>query len=198
MSKSHLNPSPYGTIGPFFPFGFCDGCEDLTKFEGKKAGGQQIIIGGTMVEEGGSPVLNAVVEIWQPDSKGIFRHPLDPRFASADPGFFGWGRARTDREGRYQFRTVLPGAPTATGGTPRCPHINVMILAIGLTRRLVTTMFFPGGPQPVRDPVLDCVPEALKSRLFPLRDAALDADGLPGYRFDLVLRGAGETPFFLD
>lgn len=197
MSKS-LHPSPYGTIGPFFPFAFCDGYEDLTQFEGKKAAGQHIIIGGTMVEEGAKPVLNAVVEIWQPDSQGIFRHPLDPRFANADPGFFGWGRARTDREGRFQFRTVHPGAPTGTDGAPRCPHINVMILAIGLTRRLVTTMFFPGGWQTMHDPVLDCVPEAVKSRLFPVRDATLDAGGLPGYRFDLVLRGAGETPFFLD
>jgi protocatechuate 3,4-dioxygenase beta subunit len=59
-------------------------------------------------------------------------------------------------------------------------------------------MFFPNGSQPVRDPVLDCVPESVKSRLFPVRETALDADGLPAYRFDLILRGAGETPFFLD
>jgi protocatechuate 3,4-dioxygenase beta subunit len=76
----------------------------------------------------------------------------------------------------------------------RCPHANLMILAIGLTRRLVTTVFFSDGS----DPVLDCVPAARRQRLFAVRDEAMDAGGLPAYRFDIVLRGENETPFFVD
>ena len=68
-----------------------------------------------------------------------------------------------------------------------------MILAIGLTRRLVTTVFFADDPDSARDPVLDCVKDvAARKRLFATRESA-DA-----YRFDIVLRGEGETPFFLD
>ena len=69
-----------------------------------------------------------------------------------------------------------------------------MILAIGLTRRLVTTAFFADGP----DPVLDCVDAARRHLLIPVRDNSLDADGALAYRFDIILRGEGETPFFVD
>jgi protocatechuate 3,4-dioxygenase, alpha subunit len=190
--------SPFGTIGPYFPYDFVDGLEDLTQCDGQTARGCHILIGGRVLEEGARPTRNTIVEIWQPDAKGIFRHPLDPRCAQADPGFSGWGRARTDAQGNYWFRTVLPGSYTGEDGAPRCPHINVMLLAIGLTRRLVTTIFFADKPAGVSDPVLDCVPEAVRPRLFAVRSPSLDADGLTAYRFDLILRGENETPFFWD
>ena len=73
------------------------------------------------------------------------------------------------------------------------------MLGIGLTRRLLTTIFFSDAPDAVRDPLLDCVTDlALRRRLFAQRDPSLDADGLPAYRFDIILRGEGETPFFVD
>jgi protocatechuate 3,4-dioxygenase alpha subunit len=182
-------PSPYGTIGPFFPSEFSDGTNDLTRREGRVAQGQHILLTGAVVEEGSQPTFNTIVEIWQPDANGIFRHPLDPRSSSADPGFFGWGRARTGSDGRYLFRTVLPGAHEG-----RCPHIDVMILAIGLTRRLVTTVFFAESA----DPVLDCVDAGRRGRLVARREPGMDEEGVLGYRFDVVLRGERETPFFLD
>jgi protocatechuate 3,4-dioxygenase alpha subunit len=185
-------PSPYGTIGPFFPSEFSDATNDLTRHEGKVAQGQHVLLTGAVVEEGGQPTFNTIVEIWQPDANGIFRHPLDPRSAEADPGFFGWGRSRTGSDGRYLFRTVLPGSYDG-----RCPHIDVMILAIGLTRRLVTTVFF-GESTEVSDPVLDCVDAARRGCLVARRDPGMDEAGVPAYRFDVVLRGENETPFFLD
>lgn len=190
-----LPTSPYCTIGPFFPGDFVTGCEDLTSFQGKLARGQHMLLTGRVVEEGNRPILNAIVEIWQPDANGVFRHPLDPRFHQADPGFFGWGRARTDAEGRYTFRTVMPGAAEM-----RCPHVNLMILAIGLTRRLVTTVFFTETPDSVRDPVLDCVADpAVRSRMLARREVDRNGGaGAPVYRYDIVTRGEAETPFFLD
>jgi protocatechuate 3,4-dioxygenase alpha subunit len=199
MSRISLPTAPYCTIGPFFPGDFVTGCEDLTSFEGKKARGQHILLAGRVLEEGNRPILNAIVEIWQPDANGVFRHPLDPRAQDADPGFFGWGRARTDAEGRYSFRTVMPGKSNGYA-EPRCPHVNLMILAIGLTRRLVTTVFFGETPDSVRDPVLDCVanPQA-RARMFARReDDRNRAAGTPVYRYDIVTRGEAETPFFLD
>jgi protocatechuate 3,4-dioxygenase alpha subunit len=195
-----LPTSPYCTIGPFFPGEFADGCGDLTSFQGKQARGQHILLSGRVFEEGKRPIINAIVEIWQPDANGVFRHPLDPRSEGADPGFFGWGRARTDAEGRYSFRTVMPGAYVTKEGAPRCPHLNLMLLAIGLTRRLVTTVFFADDPATAIDPLLDCIgnPE-LRARMFAIHDKTSNrAAPLPGYRFDIVTRGEAETPFFLD
>ncbi len=97
-----------------------------------------------------------------------------------------------------KFVTVKPGASREEDGTVRCPHANLMVLAIGITRNLVTTVFFSETPDAVSDPVLDCVPEERRSKLFAVRDPSIDADGLPAYRFDLILRGENETPFFLD
>jgi protocatechuate 3,4-dioxygenase alpha subunit len=191
--------SPYCTIGPFFPGDFVTGCQDLTTFQGKQAQGQHIHLTGRIVEEGNRPILNAIVEIWQPDANGIFRHPRDPRFHQADPGFFGWGRARTDAEGRYSFRTVLPGVSNGYGPR-RCAHLNLMILAIGLTRRLVTTVFFAETPDSAGDPVLDRVTDpAARARMFArLENERNGAADLPVYRYDIVTRGESETPFFLD
>jgi len=193
--------SPYGTIGPFFPPEFVTGCEDLTSFQGKQAKGQHILLTGRVVEEGDRPILNAIVEIWQPDADGVFRHSLDPRARDADPGFFGWGRARTDPEGRYTFRTVIPGVSRSDSvDAPRCPHLNLMILAIGLTRRLATTVFFSEHPESVHDPVLNCIADpAGRVRLFARsNNSSNGAEGLPVYSFDIVTRGSYETPFFID
>jgi protocatechuate 3,4-dioxygenase alpha subunit len=201
MPHPTLPASPYCTIGPFFPGSFVSGCEDLTAFQGEQARGQHIILAGRVFEEGARPILNAIVEIWQPDSNGVFRHPLDARSLEADPGFSGWGRTRTDAEGRYNFRTVLPGASNRDVAA-RCPHINVMLLAIGLTRRLVTTVFFAPDEASIRDPVLDCVtdPEA-RARMVARRepgDPRNAEEKLPVYRYDIVTRGELETPFFVD
>ena len=194
-----LTVSPCNTTGPYFPREFSDGNEDLTRRDGATARGQHILLAGRVLELGEKPTWNMVLEIWQPDANGIFRHPLDPRFEQADPGFWGWGRARTAQDGGYRFRTVLPGSYPASDGIPRRPHINCAILGIGLTRRLVTTIFFPDTPENSGDPVLDCIPDVvLRRRLIARRDPSLDAEGAHGYRFDVILRGEGETPFFVD
>jgi protocatechuate 3,4-dioxygenase alpha subunit len=191
--------SPGCTTGPFFPREFSDGSEDLTGRDGREARGQHILLTGRVLELGAKPTWNMVLEIWQPDAGGVFRHPLDPRSEQADPGFWGWGRARTAKDGWYRFKTVLPGSYRTEDGIDRCPHINCTVLGIGLTRRLVTTIFFSDSPDAVSDPVLNCIPAAaLRRRLFAQRDPSLDADGVSAYRFDVILRGEGETPFFLD
>jgi protocatechuate 3,4-dioxygenase alpha subunit len=168
------------TLGPFFPPRYVDaGANDLTVFEGRPAKGEAIEIQGRVLQEDGAALENLVVEIWQADAGGIFRHPADPRHARADPDFLGWGRAATDGEGRYRFRTIRPGALPG-----RQPHINFMLMFSGLMRILKTTMFFEDG----NDPVLLAVP--------PSRRSLLIAKG--NYEFNIRLRGAGETPFFDD
>lgn len=181
-------PTGEATIGPFFPPRYVDaGANDLTRFEKRKAEGEAIEIAGVVRQEDGAPLDNLVVEIWQADANGIYGHPADPRHREADPRFFGWGRAATDKAGRYSFRTIRPGA--ARG---RARHVNVMLMFSGLMRILKTTMFFPGERANGKDPVYKAVPKA-RRELLVAREAA------PGrYRFDLKLRGEHETPFFDD
>jgi protocatechuate 3,4-dioxygenase alpha subunit len=184
-----LVPTAFHTVGPFFPPSFFhEGDNDLTLSRpgAPLAEGERIAIAGRVVEEGGGPAVNAILELWQADARGRFNHPCDPNAAEADPNFPGWGRAFTDAEGRYRFATVRPGAYG-----PRAPHVNIAIVASGIMRRLVTTLFFPDETANATDPVLAAVPPARRDLLVARRDEG-------GFRFDIVLRGPGETPFFRD
>jgi protocatechuate 3,4-dioxygenase alpha subunit len=167
-----LAPTGEMTLGPFFPREFAQGANDLTVVEGKRAPGEVIEVSGRITQLDGRPLDNLVVEIWQADSRGRF----------GAPDFFGWGRAATDAEGVYRFRTIKPGAYDA-----RMAHINFLLLYSGLMRQLQTVMFFELGA----DPVLDAVPAARRQRLVARREGR-------NYQFDIRLRGEGETPFFDD
>jgi protocatechuate 3,4-dioxygenase beta subunit len=165
-----LVPTAEMTLGPFFPREFAAGANDLTRLDGGRPEGEVIEIAGRVVQLDGRPLDNLVLEIWQADAKGRFDNPA----------FMGWGRAATDANGVYVFRTIKPGA--AQG---RAPHINFLLLYSGLMRQLQTVMFFDS----TKDPVLDSVKH--KERLIARR-----RDGK--YIFDIRLRGEGETPFFDD
>ena len=167
---TRLAPTAEMTLGPFFPREFAQGANDLTVISGKRAEGEVIEITGRVTELDGKPLDNVVVEIWQADAKGRYDNP----------DFFGWGRAATDASGVYSFKTIRPGQVQG-----RAPHINFLILYSGLMRQLQTTMFF----ERIADPVLDLVKN--RERLVAKREGAV-------YRFDLRLRGDGETPFFDD
>ena len=169
---TRLTPTAEMTLGPFFPREFAQGADDLTIVAGKRADGEVIEITGIVSELDGKPLDNVVVEIWQADAKGRYDNP----------NFFGWGRAATDAHGRFVFRTVKPGA--ARG---RAPCIRFLVLYSGLMRHLQTVMFF----ELVDDPVLNAVRPADRSKLVAKREGTV-------YRFDLRLRGEGETPFFDD
>jgi protocatechuate 3,4-dioxygenase alpha subunit len=192
------DPSVWQTIGPFFPTRLAEpSCTDLTELRGKPARGTRITLSGQILERDRQPMKNAIVEIWQPDSGGLFPHPADPRAASADPHFLGWGRCATDANGWYRFRTIMPGRRADNAGT-RLPHINMMLLASGIMRRLTTTVFFGDETVSPDDPVLTAVPPASRNRLFARRAPELDRVTDEAYRFDIVIQGAEETPFFLD
>lgn len=181
-------PTGEATLGPFFPPRYVDkGANDLTVFEGRQATGEAIEIHGRVIQDDGQVLENLIVEIWQPDAGGIFRHPADPRHAQADPNFLGWGRAATDAQGRYLFRTIQPGAPEG-----RAPHINVMLMFSGLMRILKTTLYFEVGAGNESDPVLSCVPSGRRGLLLAKKQ------GPNRYCFDIRLCGDGETPFFDD
>ncbi len=195
MTKQ-LDPTVLLTIGPFFPRALAEATNcDLTRAGPVR--GTPIVLAGRVTEADEQPVRNAVVEIWQPDADGLFAHPADPRSSDADPNFVGWGRSATDADGWYRFRTVLPGRRNDNAAGTRLPHINMMLLASGIMRRLTTTLFFADAPD-AADPVLASVPKGRRARLLAVRAPELDGGDATGYRFDVVLQGPNETPFFLD
>jgi protocatechuate 3,4-dioxygenase, alpha subunit len=169
-----LVPTAEMTLGPFFPREFAQGANDLTSVEGARAQGEVIKLSGRVLQHDGRPLDNVVLAIWQADAAGRYDNP----------DFFGWGRAATDAEGVYRFRTIRPGAPAG-----RAPHVNFLVLYSGLMRQLQTVMFFDA----VDDPVLNAVqPPSVRSRLVAKNIESNQ------YRFDIRLRGEGETPFFGD
>ena len=181
------------TLGPFFDRKLVRHGHDLTRAGPGRPQGAVIELAGRVRQDGGAPVGGALVEIWQANAAGRYAHPADRSERPLDPNFSGFGRALTDPEGRYRFVTVKPGAVPFAGNRWQAPHILVAIFAAGLLRRLVTRVYFADEPANASDPILAAIGD-------PAARASLiaKADGAASYRFDIVLRGAGETAFFVD
>ena len=71
--------------------------------------GERIIVAGRVCDQYGKPIPHTLVEMWQANAGGRYRHKNDRYLAPLDPNFGGVGRALTDREGYYSFRTIKPG-----------------------------------------------------------------------------------------
>ena len=171
---------------------------DLTHQHSGEPLGERIIVSGRVLDEEGRAIAGALVEVWQTNAAGRYRHRVDQHGAPLDPNFTGCGRMLTDREGRYRFVTIKPGAypwqnhPNAW----RPAHIHFSLFGAGLLSRLVTQMYFPGDPLLPFDPVYNSVPdENARNRLISHFDWDTTIPGHAlGYHFDFVLRGRQATP----
>ena len=169
---------------------------DLTRQHSAEPQGERIIVTGRVVEEDGRPVRDALVEIWQTNAGGRYRHEADQHPAPLDPNFTGAGRTLTDDDGRYEFVTIKPGAypwrnhPNAW----RPAHIHFSLFGRTFSSRLVTQMYFPGDPLFEFDPIFQSVRDPkTRERLIASFDLELtQPEWALGYRFDVVLRS---TPF---
>ncbi|NNF24125.1 MAG: protocatechuate 3,4-dioxygenase subunit beta [Rhodobacteraceae bacterium] len=161
--------------------------------------GERIRVFGRVLDENARPVPHTLVEIWQANAGGRYRHVKDGYFAPLDPNFGGCGRTLTDAEGRYEFMTIRPGAyPWPNRGNDWRPmHIHFSLFGSGFGQRLISQMYFQG------DPLIDLCPIAAtvkdRSQLDRLvasleMSAARPMDYL-AYRFDIVLRGHRQTMF---
>jgi protocatechuate 3,4-dioxygenase beta subunit len=169
---------------------------DLTGQHAGEPQGERIIVTGRVVEEDGRPVPNTLVEIWQANAGGRYRHDGDQHPAPLDPNFSGAGRTLTDAEGKYEFVTVKPGAypwknhPNAW----RPAHIHFSLFGRAFSSRLVTQMYFPGDPLFEFDPIFQSVrdPRARERLIAQFELGLTQPEWALGYRFDIVLRS---TPF---
>ncbi|MGQ0732477.1 MAG: protocatechuate 3,4-dioxygenase subunit beta [Acidobacteriota bacterium] len=179
------------------PIGEAD--HDLTRQHAEAPLGQRIIVAGRVVDEHDRPVRDVLLEIWQANAAGRYRHAHDDHPAPLDPNFTGAGRTRTDRDGRYRFTTVRPGAyPWRNHDNAWRPaHIHFSVFGSSFRTRLVTQMYFPDDPLMPHDPILQSIPDArARQRLVSRLDLSLtEPQWALGYVFDIVVRGAAETPF---
>ncbi|HUJ75591.1 MAG TPA: protocatechuate 3,4-dioxygenase subunit beta [bacterium] len=180
----------HGSVGPLD--------HDLTRQHAGEPIGQRIAVSGRVTDADGRPLRDTLVEVWQCNAAGRYRHEADQHDAPLDPNFSGAGRTATDQDGVYRFITIEPGAyPWGNhynGWRPR--HIHFSLFGTAFATRLVTQMFFPGDPLLPLDPIYNAVPDVkARERLVSSFDLDSTVPGISlGYRFDIVLRGRDATP----
>ncbi|GEO17768.1 dioxygenase family protein [Microvirga aerophila] len=186
LFAAELVPTPGQTEGPFYPVEFPpDMDNDLVRVTGQAAQalGQVVHVLGHVLDTRGQPRPGSVVEIWQCDANGIYRHPRAGGQGRIDHAFQGYGRTQVDAQGRYQFRTIRPVPYSG-----RTPHIHFAVHVPG-QGRLVTQMYIEGEPLNARDGVLNRIhdPQARHSVIVPLASGQLPEPGALQGRFDIVV-----------
>jgi protocatechuate 3,4-dioxygenase beta subunit len=166
---------------------------------GGEALGERIIVVGRVIDENEKPIPNTLIEIWQANSAGRYRHPVDQHNAPLDPNFSGAGRCVTNENGEYRYVTIKPG-PYPWLNHPnawRPAHIHLSLFGPSFATRLVTQFFFPGDPLIPMDPILNSIPtKSGRQRLVATyAHDVTEPEYALGYRFDIVLRGQRATPF---
>ena len=161
--------------------------------------GERIIVHGRVLDENARPVPNTLVEVWQANAGGRYRHKKDTYLAPIDPNFGGCGRTMTDEHGYYFFRTVKPGAYPWRNMVNdwRPAHIHFSVFGAGFSQRLITQLYFEGDPLIARCPIVQSIPDAdAIDRVTAKLDmnATIPLDTI-AYKFNIVLRGRRSTMF---
>ncbi len=172
---------------------------DLTRQHEGEPLGERIIVHGRVLDEDARPVADTLIEIWQANACGRYRHHVDQHPAPLDPNFTGAGRIVADADGYYRFVTVKPGAyPWRNHRNAWRPaHIHFSLFGPSFLSRLITQMYFPGDPLFAYDPIFQSIPDVSgRERLVSQFDLdTTQPEWALGYRFDIVLRGRRATPF---
>ena len=161
--------------------------------------GERIILHGRVLDQNSRPVANTLVEIWQANAGGRYRHKKDTYLAPIDPNFGGCGRTLTDENGYYYFRTVKPGAYPWRNyiNSWRPAHIHLSIFGSGFAQRLITQCYFEGDPLIPECPIVQSIPDPAAVQQLTARidmNATVPLDSI-AYRFNIVLRGRRATLF---
>ena len=196
----YLRESPSQTAGPYVHIGcvpnFCGidmfGGDLGTSMKTGPVKGQEITICGIVYDGTGTPLKDAMIEIWQPDAEGLFASHNETR-GEADPNFTGWGRSPSDMNtGEFTFETVKPGAVPWPDGRMQAPHITVWIVARGINIGLQTRLYFEDEAEMnASDPILTRIEHQNRVPTLLARKTAETV-----YRFDIHLQGPQETIFF--
>ncbi len=202
QSLDYLKETASQTAGPYVHIGLAPGAAGFDIYNqelggdiaGPNAKGERIRVEGLVMDGMGAPVKDVLLEVWQANAEGNYAHPEggDP----VEDGFRGWGRVITDFEtGEWSFETVKPGTTRGRNVGTQAPHLNFWIVARGINIGLNTRMYFADETEAnAVDPVLNLIEwENRRATLIAERSAT---DGLPVYRFVIILQGDNETVFF--
>lgn len=166
---------------------------------GESAIGERIIVHGRVLDERGQPVPGALLEFWQANAGGRYRHKKESYLAALDPNFGGCGRTITDENGYYAFRTIKPGPYPWPNGVNdwRPAHIHFSIFGHGFSQRLITQMYFEGDPMIWKCPIVMTIPDraAIEQLVAALDWQATIPMDARAYKFDIILRGRRSTLF---
>ena len=166
---------------------------------GESAHGPRIVVHGRVLDERARPVPGVLIEFWQANAAGRYRHKKDGYLAPLAPNFGGCGRTITAEDGSYSFRTIKPGAYPWPNGVNdwRPAHIHFSIFGSGFAQRLITQMYFEGDPLIKLDPMTGGLndPRAVEQLIAPLDMARTIPMDATAYKFDIVLRGRRSTLF---
>lgn len=197
-----LPDGPADRFGPTFGHGTIGALDhDLIRnfTHGGAPVGERVIIHGHVLDEAARPVPNTLVEVWQANASGRYRHRKDTYMGAMDPNFGGCGRTLTGLDGTYRFHTIKPGAyPWPNGGNNWRPaHVHFSVFGAAFCQRLITQLYFEGDPLIPLCDILQSVPhpgdiDMLVAKLDMETTVPFDS---VAYRFDIVLRGARSTPF---
>ncbi len=204
QSLDYLKETASQTAGPYVHIGLIPRQAGFDIFDNNFSNvlvsdatrGERIRIEGQIIDATGTPIRDALVEIWQANKDGRYNHPSDRQAKTIDESFRGWGRTGTDFEtGVYHFETIKPGPVTGRSGhRSMAPHINLWIVARGINIGLHTRLYFSDEAEAnAKDPVLNLIEqEARRATLIAERQ---QKDGAIIYRFDIRLHGESETVF---
>jgi protocatechuate 3,4-dioxygenase beta subunit len=161
--------------------------------------GQRILVHGRVLDERGRGVGGALVEFWQANAGGRYRHKKESYLAAIDPNFGGVGRTITDEDGYYWFKTIKPGPYPWMNWVNdwRPAHIHFSVFGHGFAQRLITQMYFEGDPLIWKCPIVKTIPDekAIEQLIAPLDMNATIPMDMRAYKFDIVLRGRRSTFF---
>jgi len=189
----NLPPTPSQTAGPYFHLGLTSK-RSVSCMAGPKAKGERLRILFRVHDGNNQPVPDAMIEIWQANAEGKYKHPDDQQDKLEDPELSGFGRMETDQNGACIFETIKPGCVPASDddATMQAPHLNVSVFGRGILKRLAARVYFAGDPANDIDPVLALVPNERRHTLF----AQPVPEGKGEWVFNLHLCGEDETVFF--
>jgi protocatechuate 3,4-dioxygenase alpha subunit len=204
QALGYLKETASQTAGPYVHIGLIPHQAGFDIFQnnfgnvvaGAATKGERIVIEGRVFDGTGTPVRDALIEIWQANADGRYNHPADRQKKPLDTDFRGWGRTGADfKTGVYTFETVKPGAVIGRHTRMMAPHINVWIVSRGINIGLHTRMYFSDEADAnAADPVLNLIEQ--EERRQTLIAKRTSRDGKTVYLFDIVLQGDNETVFF--
>jgi protocatechuate 3,4-dioxygenase alpha subunit len=183
-----LIPTPSQTVGPYLHLGLTDR-RSVSCIAGEGVKGERVWLTFRVLDGDGVPVPDAMIELWQADSEGSYKHHGG---GALDRAFTGFGRLATGEDGSCVFETIRPGRVPGPDNTLQAPHINVSVLGRGVLKRLSTRLYFAGESANPQDPILALVPESRRVTLVAQQDPARTG----GWIFEIRLCGDRETVFF--